>query len=131
MDFNIIETHAGFNKMVDFHLLVRTYFQTDMGDAGTVHDWDQTRNKLQDRFSFVPSSEHYQVMQLEFIEDVIFGIVMDNVISGVYRTAYEVESGINNDDKDYTVDLVPKHERAPRNGRIGARAVVFVMSSVC
>ena len=70
-------------------------------------------------------------MRLEFIEDVILRIVMDVEISGIYRAAYDGESGKKDDNEDYTVDFVPKHERSPRIGRIGARAVVFVIPSVC
>jgi len=76
-------------------------------------------------------SEQYQVMRSEFIEDVLLRIVIDFVISGVYLAAYEGESGRNNDNEDNTVDLVPIHERSPRNGHCGARAVVFVISFVC
>ena len=69
-------------------------------------------------------------MGLEFTEDVLFRVMMEFVISGLYRATLKGKSGRNNDDEDYTVDLVPIHERSPRNGRIGARAVVIVMSSV-
>jgi len=74
------------------------------------------------------STEHHQVMRLEFVEDVFYRVVMDYVISGVYRAAWESESGRNNGSENYTVDVVPNHERAPRCGRIGARALVVVMS---
>ena len=62
MQIDIIETSAGFNKMVDFVLLVRTDFQTYMGDAGIMKDRDQVSYELENRFSFMPSSEHYKVM---------------------------------------------------------------------
>ena len=117
--------------MVDFILLVRTDFQTYMGDAGIMKGRDDVGYELQNRFLFVSRSKHNQVMWLELIEDVLFGIVMDYVIGGVYRATLKGKSGRNNGNEDYTVDVVPIHERSPRNERIGARAVVLVISSVC
>lgn len=41
---------------------------------------------------------------------------MDFILSGLYRATFEGESGKKNDDKDYTVDQVPVHERLHEMG---------------
>ena len=96
--------------------LVGTDFQTNMGNAGIVQGRDQVGYKLQNRFTFMSSSEHYQVMRLEFAENVLFRIIMDFILSGPYRATSECESGKKNDDKDYTVDHVPVHGRLHEMG---------------
>ena len=85
--------------MVDFILLVRTDFQTYMCDAGVVKGRDQAGYKLENRFPFMSRSEHYQVMGLEFVEDALLRIVMDFVISGVYRVTLKGKSGKKNGDE--------------------------------
>ena len=85
--------------MVDFPLLVRTDFQTYMGDAGIMKGRDDVGYELQNRFSFVSSSKHYQVMGLEFTEDVILRTVVDSVIRDICRATLKGKSGRKNGDE--------------------------------
>jgi hypothetical protein len=121
MYLDISKTSSGFNELVDYILLVGANFQTDMGYAGIMKGGDQVGYKLQNQFPFMLSSEHYQLMGLEFVENVLFRVVMDCVFSGLYRTTLEVESGRKSKCKNNIVDLVPQHERAPRCGHTDAR----------